>query len=374
MVRHSALRPTIYALAMRRGLPNGTAGAFFTRMLRSASEGEEMQTTDHGRVVRLGTMLAAMLVATACSGASTRAAAPPGSPTAASASATTTTETPTASASGTAAPSGGSSTAGAPTSGVTPLWTASDGPSGVRFPGAQWVTFPGPGGSKMFASVFRPANASGATPVPVLLHGTEGLRMTHELRLAQDIATRSNGKLTTVAACWFAGGYDASPPHIEAPVPFAYPDGVNCPDAPAFVPDATGAAMQASVGAIVAMARTLPGVDPRRVGIFGHSRGSNAASAFGLHNQGLVGVVLAAGYPIPSTPPTARPPLLILQGTADQQTPVAAARQAEAGFARGGFSVEAHYYEGADHDLYYVSATRPDVVARIAAFFARVAP
>lgn len=331
--------------------------------------------------MRIGTLLAAILVATAfgASGASTRAAAPAGSPTAASsASATTTIETPATSASGTAAPSGGSS-AGKPsgagaTASVTPLWTASDGPSGVRFPGAQWVTFPGPAGSMMFAAVFRPANIIGATPVLVPLHGTERLRVTHELRLAQDIATGSNGKLTTVAACWFAGGYDASPPHIETPVPFAYPDGVSCPDAPAFVPDATGPAMQASIGAIVAMARTLPGVDPRRVGIFGHSRGSNAASAFGLHNQSLVGVVLAAGYPIPSTPPTARPPLLILQGTADQQTPVAAARQAEAGFARGGFAVEAHYYEGADHDLYYVSATRPDVVARIAAFFARVAP
>ena len=98
--------------------------------------------------------------------------------------------------------------------------------------------------------------------------------------------------------------------------------------------------------------------------------------AFGLHNEGVVGVVAAAGYnpPTPSSPPTARPPLLILQGTADRAVPVAAARQAELGFTRGGFAVEAHYYEGGDHDLYYVSATRPDVVARIAAFFARIAP
>ena len=34
-----------------------------------------------------------------------------------------------------------------------------------------------------------------------------------------------------------------------------------------------------------------------------------------------------------------------------------------------GFSVAAHYYDGAEHDLYYVAPNHADAVARVVAFF-----
>ena len=129
-------------------------------------------------------------------------------------------------------------------------------------------------------------------------------------------------------------------------------------------------ASQGAIDAIVRMARTLPGVNPQRVGLFGHSRGSAAALVYGAQSGGVTGVIAAAGYP-PLSPGIihSRPPLLILQGTADDE--VGPARQFESGVRAGGWTVDSHYYLGGDHYLFYNEPTHADVVSRITAFFKR---
>ena len=253
---------------------------------------------------------------------------------------------------------------------VRPLWTASDPPAGgASVRGAQWVRFPGPGGTQMYAAVFTP-NGPGPFPAVIFVHGTEGFRVTHEIQLAADVS--ATGGLVTIAACWFSGSWNVGP-DFNKPYSVTYSDGVRCPDAPPIgqgnvVQTALTPATQDAIEAIVRMTRTLPAVDPQKVGLFGHSRGSAAAVVYGAQTGGVVGVVAAAGFPLLSPGIIhARPPLLILQGTADDQ--VGAARQFESGVRAGGWKVDSHYYPGGDHFLFYNDPTRADAVSRIAAFF-----
>ena len=251
-----------------------------------------------------------------------------------------------------------------------PLWTDSAPPlGGASVPGARWVRFPGPGAAQLYAAVFTPSGA-GPFPAVVFAHGTEGLRTTHEIQLAADVSAA--GDIVTVAVCWFSGNWNVGADHIN-PYAVTYADGVSCPDAPSIgqgnvVETANTPGTQGALDAIVRMTRTLPAVDAQRVGLFGHSRGSAAVLVYGAQTGGVTGVVAAAGYPL-LTPAIihSRPPLLILQGTADSQ--VDAARQFESGVRAGGWRVSSHYYAGADHYLFYNAPTHADVVARIAAFF-----
>ncbi len=251
-----------------------------------------------------------------------------------------------------------------------PLWAASVPPEGgTSVQGAQWVRFPGPGGTQMYAAVFRPSGA-GPFPAVVVLHGTEGFRATHDIQFAADVS--ASGGLVTVAACWFGGNWSGAGPNADAPVGATYPDGVNCPDAPVLPADPTSAAAQAAVSAIVEMTRTLPGVAPEKVGLFGHSRGSAAVVAYGLHTGGVSGVVAAAGYPLVAPGSVrARPSMLILQGASDTQVSASIARRFESALRSAGLPVESQYYEGAGHDLYYIAPTHADAVSRVAAFFKR---
>lgn len=251
----------------------------------------------------------------------------------------------------------------------SPLWTASDSPpGGALVRGAKWVRFAGPAGTQMYAAVFTP-NGPGPFPAVVFLHGTEGLRATHEIQLAADVS--ASGSLVTVTVCWFAGNWNVQGPDFNKPYAVTYADAISCPDAPSIghvVETAVTSTTQDAIGAAVRMVRTLPAVDPQRVGLFGHSRGSAAAVVYGAQTGGVVGVVAAAGYPLlsPALIRT-RPPLLILQGTADDE--VGAARQFESGVRAGGWRIDSHYYEGSDHFLFYNDPTRADAVTRIATFF-----
>ncbi|MSQ31505.1 MAG: alpha/beta hydrolase [Dehalococcoidia bacterium] len=79
-------------------------------------------------------------------------------------------------------------------------------------------------------------------------------------------------------------------------------------------------------------------------------------------------MVAAAGVPLLSPAIIHfRPPLLILQGTADDE--VGPARQFESGVRAGGWRVDSHYYAGGDHYLFYNDPTHVDAVAHIASFF-----
>ena len=222
----------------------------------------------------------------------------------------------------------------------------------------------------MYAAVFTP-NGPGPFPAVIFVHGTEGFRVTHEIQLAADVS--ATGGLVTIAACWFSGNWNVVLPTYDKPYSVTYSDGVRCPDAPPIgqgnvVQTAIMPATQDAIDAIVRMARTLPAVDPQKVGLVGHSRGSAAVLVYGAQTGGVVGVVASGGYPLlsPAIIHT-RPPLLILQGTADDQ--VGAARQFESGVRAGGWKVDSHYYPGGDHFFFYNDPTHADAVARIASFF-----
>ena len=63
-----------------------------------------------------------------------------------------------------------------------------------------------------------------------------------------------------------------------------------------------------------------------------------------------------------------RPPALVLHGTADAAIPVAQAHDFEAALRAAGASVEAHYYDGAGHNLAGEPAVHADLEDRITQF------
>ena len=69
-----------------------------------------------------------------------------------------------------------------------------------------------------------------------------------------------------------------------------------------------------------------------------------------------------------------RPPALVLHGTADAAIPVAQAHDFEAALLATGASVEAHYYEGAGHNLAGEPAVHADLEDRITRFLSRGSP
>ncbi|MBI4242378.1 MAG: dienelactone hydrolase family protein, partial [Candidatus Rokubacteria bacterium] len=129
----------------------------------------------------------------------------------------------------------------------------------------QWIDADAPDGRKIRAFVARP-KGDGPFPIVVVLHGTDGFRQRY-VYLAQDLARHG---FVAVAGCWFGGHYfwrGRIDPSGSAP----HQDAIHCPRGPEF--KAASLPAKQDVLAIVEAARKLPGVQPRRVGLFGHSRG-----------------------------------------------------------------------------------------------------
>ncbi len=96
------------------------------------------------------------------------------------------------------------------------------------------------------------------------LHGSAGF-LAREAKLGQMFASAG---FLTISGAWFKG--NASP--LEAQKTLIP---IDCPNGPPF----TGANLDSIkyVKALVNAAKTLPGADSRKVGLFGVSRGANAA-------------------------------------------------------------------------------------------------
>lgn len=226
----------------------------------------------------------------------------------------------------------------------------------------EWIDIPA-GGTTIRAAVARPAGGARA-PLIVVLHGSGGFRPS----LVALAETFARAGFVAVAGCWFTGAAPGSPPA---------PDIIPCPGGPPFAGATTTSI--AAVKTLVAAGRELPGVRSERVGLFGHSRGATAALLV-ASTGGDVQAVVASSPSGPGAPggPDTVPltlaerlgaPVLLLHGTADETVPVSLTRKYEQALRALGKPVEAHYYEGAGHELPFNAATAPDVVRRAMAFF-----
>lgn len=213
--------------------------------------------------------------------------------------------------------------------------------------------------------VMRP-RGSGLRPAVLILHGTHGYAREYRA-LAGAFA---DAGLVGVAACWFRGGEGAGRRFVTP---------LDCPaDTPGIV-DAGSVVAGARVDALVDAVMSLPGVDPSRVVILGHSRGGGAARNHVLRGSRARAIVLnASGHPpeVIASLAQLRTPTLILQGEGDspadggsEMTSVSRARAFEAAARQVGAPVEARYFPGAGHNALFQDATvRREVIERTVAF------
>jgi dienelactone hydrolase len=131
-------------------------------------------------------------------------------------------------------------------------------------PDGEWYWAPAPDGRIVTISVFRPtvvalgANAAPATVV--ILHGGDGFR-----RLYEDLAQRYAAQgFIAITGCWF---------QASGPPPNA--DEITCRQAPTW--KGMNSTSVADADALVTAAKQVPGVDPNRLAIAGHSYGAGVA-------------------------------------------------------------------------------------------------
>ncbi|HXF67953.1 MAG TPA: dienelactone hydrolase family protein [Burkholderiales bacterium] len=231
-------------------------------------------------------------------------------------------------------------------------WMPVAAPAELNAPGAQWIKVEARAGHKMLAAVFRPQGA-GPFPVVVVLHGASGLQPDH-LALAEEVARAG---FVVVAGCW----------QLIASPPAAAPNPV-CSEAP------PQAAWQADPAAnsgkeLIAAARTLPGVRSDRVGLYGLSRGGNAALWAASTGASVQAVVVDAPAHLPlrvdPPPPSTQSavaglaaPTLLLHGTADRVVPVDQSREYERAARALGKPIRAVYIDGMGHMVTFTPPAR----------------
>jgi dienelactone hydrolase len=253
-----------------------------------------------------------------------------------------------------------------------PAWKSVAPPPNGDAPNTQWVELDAPGNYSLLAAVQRPPGP-GPFPVVVLLHGGGGLNRSLLLRFESKGYVAAGFMI--VIGCWFDGDNPLNPP---APGP------VRCPNGPPYEISYMNRVKYAD--ALVQTARTLPGADARRVGIFGESQGGGEAVLLASTGTQVQAVVsdsgpYSTGFAPNDTPPITvvqnlSAPLLIIQGaaagsTADTRAPVQDAYDYEAALKALNKPVEAVYYPGVAHDPGpdSVPSVRDDARARAIAFF-----
>lgn len=235
--------------------------------------------------------------------------------------------------------------------------------------GVEWIRVPVPTGGTLWAAIARPPHG-GSHAVLVILHGTHGFGREY-VQLARELAQKAD--VVTVTGCWFAGRRGAGTQFITP---------IDCPEAPP-LPSGTSSEALDAVGALVSTARRLPGVRADRVVLLGHSRGGVAALYFALERSrsetGLRAIVLnSTAYPpeLLRRASELAAPVLMFHGTADspaeggsEMTVIARARAFEAALAAAGRTVQAEYFDGADHSsLFRDVAQRERTVRHVVAF------
>jgi dienelactone hydrolase len=173
--------------------------------------------------------------------------------------------------------------------------TAIAAPAGATArPDGEWYWAPGPNGRIVTISVFRPDVValdapSQATTTVVILHGGDGFR-----RMYEDLARRYAAQgFIAVTGCWF---------QASGPPPNA--DEINCEQAPTW--KGMNSTSVADADALVTAAKEVPGVDPSRLVVAGHSYGAGVAllrAAVG-HDEP---VVASSGFLAPAPLGTAVP-------------------------------------------------------------------
>ena len=296
---------------------------------------------------RLGCILAlALAVVAACSGATPPVSLPSPAPSSPAASPSPTSQTTTAA---TLQPSS---------------WRTAPAPA--RAPeGSQWIAIGSFDGKPILAAVSRPAGTAPA-PVAVVLHDSDGLRQ-KQLDLAQWL-TREG--FVTVTPCWSS----ASAPAL----------GLGCvADAPR---RDSATAVVKDITAIVAAARSLPGVRGDRLALVGHSLGAMAGVLTASMGGTVEAVVaISAGYgpqikplwgtTLPEQVDGLRSPVLMVHGTADVSAAFDAAKAYEVAARQRGKPVETLYVEGGRHDLPYgTEHWTEEVRGKVIAFLRRQVP
>jgi dienelactone hydrolase len=159
--------------------------------------------------------------------------------------------------------------------------------------GGEWYSAPAPDGRIVTLSVFRPQvialDANEPATTVVILHGGDGFR-----RLYEDLAQRYAAQgFIAVTGCWFQA--DGPPPNA---------DEITCQQAPTW--KGMNATSAVDVDAVVQAAREVPGVDPNRLVVAGHSYGAGAAllRAAAGHDEP---VIVSSGFVAPSPLGTAIP-------------------------------------------------------------------
>lgn len=245
-----------------------------------------------------------------------------------------------------------------------PVATEIEAPPGTEMPDVQWVHVAVSGCGVMLAAVARPPG-TGSFPTVLLLHGTHGFAQEY-VHLTRGLA---EGGLLAMATCWFQGGSGAGSRFITP---------ISCPEAPA-MPDASSPEAVRTVDSLVEAARSLPGANPNKVGIFGHSRGGGAALHYIRQKADVQAAVLnSSSYPTEPAGAAAqvKAPILILHGTADSPddggsaaTDIKMALDFEAALLAAGKHVQAVFYEGGRHNSIFTSpAQREDEVQQTCKF------
>ena len=224
-------------------------------------------------------------------------------------------------------------------------WEEISRPVGVEYEGANWIKIEAPRDRTILAVYFIP-EGEGPFPVVVILHGTMGLREIH-VQLAQDYA--GNGFIA-VAGSWFGGHYKYAGGK-KPPVETEHSDGIDWTEGPDIKVGSHPEAVE-DVVAFVEAARTLPSADPRRIGLYGHSRGSTAAIATAASGIDIRAVVAVAGYPTKLSFRKLETPMLLLQGTEDKLVQSAEALQFKEKLNTLGKTVMIHIIDGAPHDAH----------------------
>lgn len=250
-----------------------------------------------------------------------------------------------------------------------PLVTATDPPPGTETLPVKWATVAVPNLGVMRAAVARPSG-TGPFPAVLVLHGTHGFARQY-VEWATELA---RGGFIAVAACWFSGGGGAGAYAVTPPIP--------CPEIPPLGSGNYPEAVQ-FVTALAEATRALPGVRADRLALVGHSRGGGAVLQYLLAGNNVQAAILhSSGYALrPDTRAGEfNVPIQILHGTTEPagggsaNNHVALARDFETALRRHQKVVEASYYEGGDHNSFFVNpAQRDDEVKRMIDFLRRYA-